>query len=434
MEQSNPGGGIATAAARSPLERQHDVAELIPTRGDLPPQAHDQARVLIGGLLGISAAIGPAFLLIFGLFLKPMSADLGWSRAAIMAAFSIIIAGSIASTVVAGHVMDRIGLRATALFATISMPLLVCLLAASTLVSWPLYLGVAATLGMIAGFSSPIAYLGLVTRWFDARLGLAIAVVTCGLGLGQIANSFTATHAIEGFGWRTGMCVVAGWSGALGIAAWVLVPWRRTPKAVTVPVTRAGRRRLLGDPVFLMLTLAFMLVMLVTASVVTNIGAALSDRGMSPAVIATCVATMGAASLLARLLAGILLSWFSPRSIGGVVFVAQGVGCAILLAGASPLSAYLGAFLVSFALGVEGDLLPYVLRRRFGDHPFGKAYGYMFAGAQFGPVIGPPMIALAYDTSGTYEIAFAGLLICSLSAALLLVLALGRPVSRPESV
>jgi len=383
-------------------------------------------RTLLGCHLGLAATISPIFIGIFGLFLKPMAADLGWPRAALAAGVSVVGIGAAGMTAVSGHYVDRLGPRAVVTAGAILLPLALFLLPFSV-VSWPIYIAAAALLGLAGGLAAPTGILAVASTALERRVGLSLAIAVSGIGLGQVVNSILASHLIALGGWRAGWMGVAVWAGVLGVASNLIIPWRRL--AGVEPRARGdapaeARRGLMKSVQFWVLTCAFLLILLVTTSVATNLTAALSDRGLSAAAAARAIPIMAWASISGRLLSGGLLDIMSARVVGVGTFLLQGAGCFILSTASDPYAAYAAAFLVSFAFGVEADLLPFVLRRRFGIQAFGSAYGLMFGCAQIGAIIGPPLTALAFDRLGTYSTAFVALGVCSCAASLLFGLAL----------
>jgi nitrate/nitrite transporter NarK len=60
------------------------------------------------------------------------------------------------------------------------------------------------------------------------------------------------------------------------------------------------------------------------------------------------------------------------------------------------------AVLVGLGVGAETDLMPYVVSRYFGLHAFGEIYGYVVVGWGLGGVIGPLLMGMGFDSTGSY--------------------------------
>lgn len=385
-------------------------------------------RVLAACHLGLSATVSPAFIGVYGLFLKPVAEKSGWARADVAAGLSIVTCISIVAVATVGLAVDRWGPRIVTLFAALGLPAAIALVAVGP-PSWPLFAVGCAFVGLVSGAASPGPYLSVLSRWFDRRLGLAIAIGVSGLGSGIIINSILLTHLIPLMGWRQSWLVFALYVAILGLAARVLVPWNNLGDRAERPVHGGDDAEVASsishwrDPRFWTMTAAFTLVLLVTTGVNVNIPAALADRGQT-GLTATVVSTVGVASFLARLTGGALLDVISTRRLGAFIFTLQGLGCVMLYWGDSPVTTIAAAFMISFAFGVEADIMPYVVRMRYGVARFGRAYGLMFGGVQVGAVVGPLMVAWGFDRLGSYDRMFLVLAGCSLAAAVLLWFAL----------
>ena len=408
-----------------------DTRETGATSTQVSPGIARSVRTLGGCHLAMSASISPAFFGVFSLFLKPIAEQTGWARSEIVLAVSIASLVCAICTPLAGILVDKIGAKIITFLAVVGLPLATVLFALSV-PSWGLYIAAAFIVGVAGALSSPAGYVSILPKWFDRRLGLALAITMGGIGLGQILNVLMASYLIDIFGWRQGW---VGWScGVLCVAltGWLLVPWK-TLASSSLPgqsnahdaaMNEESDAAFLWRPLFWFLTFAFFLVLVVTAGVHINVAAALTDKGYNRDIATLAVAIMGASSMGARLIGGFLLDIVSARSLSTVIFLVQGVGCLLLIYSPNPIVALIAAFLIAFAFGVEADVLPYIVRRKFGMKNYGRKYGVMFGVVQLGMVISPPLVAMFYDSMGTYDPAFYGLFGCSVIAAAIVFVAL----------
>ena len=74
---------------------------------------------------------------------------------------------------------------------------------------WQLYLFYGA-LGVFGGANSSAAYGLVICRWFNRRRGLALSLMTIGLGAGSVCAPYLAQRLIAGFGWRAAFAVFGG--------------------------------------------------------------------------------------------------------------------------------------------------------------------------------------------------------------------------------
>lgn len=143
-------------------------------------------------------ALGHGLMFSFGVFLKPLSENFGWSRSLTAAAFMIFMACRALSSVVMGSLTDRFGARAVVAAGGLLMGMGTLLGGIMTSV-WELYFfyGVLAGTGM-GVVSVPLS--STVSRWFVTRRGLTQGVLVVGAGLGNFAVAPAAGYLVLGFG------------------------------------------------------------------------------------------------------------------------------------------------------------------------------------------------------------------------------------------
>jgi len=173
------------------------------------------ALVLAGGFLVLFVSGGARFSI--GLTLKPMVDELGWLRSDLGLAVALYMVISAFATFVAGRMADRLGARAILGAGTVVGGIgigLMCLVSAP----WQAMLlyGVIFAIGNGAASIIPVGV--MVTRAFPHRTGLANAVVSSGMSVGQLVVISALAAVLVAIGWRS----VYVW---LGIAHLVLVPF-----------------------------------------------------------------------------------------------------------------------------------------------------------------------------------------------------------------
>jgi MFS family permease len=138
---------------------------------------------------------------VFGVYIKPMEAEMGWSRGALSgaAAVSLLLLGAAGPLV--GRLADLWGPRRV-----ISAALLV--LAAGSIGSafvqqlWHVYVTAGVLMAVGAGGAALTTGSTVVARWFEARRGLAIGVAAAGMSAGQLIVIPLAAALTVWFGWR----------------------------------------------------------------------------------------------------------------------------------------------------------------------------------------------------------------------------------------
>ncbi|RFB81235.1 MFS transporter [Methylovirgula sp. 4M-Z18] len=178
--------------------------------------------VLAGGLLGC-IAIGAMFAL--PVFLVPMTAATGWSRAGISSAMTIGFLAMAVGSLFWGAVTDRFGPRMVVL--TGSCLMVVSLVLASysqSLLEFQLVFGLLVGLAASAIFAPMMA---AVTGWFETQRSLAVSLVSAGMGMAPMTMSPIASWLVQRHDWRTSYLIIAAIVATIMIPVSLLV--RRAP-------------------------------------------------------------------------------------------------------------------------------------------------------------------------------------------------------------
>jgi MFS family permease len=138
--------------------------------------------------------------IIVSVFMKPFEDEFGWLRADTSMAYAMNAIGAAAGGILWGGLSDIIGTRRIGLFGAVAISLgMIALRWQSEL--WSLYV-LSFMIGAL-GFASLFApMVALAGRWFSARKGLAIGIVTAGGALGQGLVPYIAGLIIGEAGWR----------------------------------------------------------------------------------------------------------------------------------------------------------------------------------------------------------------------------------------
>ena len=173
----------------------------------------------------VVSCIGIGTMMSLTVFLQPVSAQMGWSRAGISAASMLAFLCMGVSSFAWGAASDRYGTRAVVLAGGVLLG--VGLGAASRAVElWQFQALFGVLVGTAAGGSySPL--IATTTNWFTQHRSLAVALVSVGLSLGALTVAPLATWIIVEHGWRTAMLVLGGVAWAVVVPAALLL--RRPP-------------------------------------------------------------------------------------------------------------------------------------------------------------------------------------------------------------
>ena len=183
--------------------------------------------VIVGVLTTISATSMALAGFNFGLFIKPMEAELGISRAMFGWALSARQLAAATTGPVLGRIIDRRGARLPLLVSTIVTIGGMCMLPLID-AGWQM-VAIFLTIG-IFGFAGPGALFIVipVAKWFVRRRARAMAIMSVGAPVGAIIFIPLTQLFIDAWGWKAAWFVLAGLGGAIVIPLALFV--RRQPE------------------------------------------------------------------------------------------------------------------------------------------------------------------------------------------------------------
>lgn len=374
-------------------------------------------RILAGSLIGIALGVSSLYFYSFGLFIKPLAAEFGWSRGE--ASLGALVGTAVAALVSMpmGRLIDRFGSRRIALIsmALLGFGLLAHASAVRGIVS---FLLVTAVTSFLSVGSTALPYSRLTVLAFERGRGLALGIILAGSGIGAMVVPMALTPLIATGGWQAGYCVL-GFAALAGILpVWLLLRDAEDPRLarprVGVPVAA-----LLRSPTFVRLGLAFALVSMAVIGTVVQFIPMLLDRGVPPARTGGIASLIGLSAIGGRLLIGSLLDRLPAERVAASLFLIAGTGIAILAA--APVAfAIPGAIVLGLAVGAEIDLLSYLTARCFPRPLFAEVNGALYALFLLGAAIGPFLSGSIFDLTGGYSTSLLIAALCLVAAALLL--------------
>lgn len=345
----------------------------------------------------------------FGVFLPALADAFGWSRGAISVALSItLLVGGLGAFVV-GSIADRHGPRAI-LLVTVAIAGGGFALASTTSALWHLYLFV----GVMGGLGTSGFYViaaSTVTRWFEQRRGLALALVLAGFNIAFLTAGPAAAWLIENVGWRPAYLVFGGWLCLVGGLAGLVV--RHPPPAAGAPgraraaeVRGVSMREALADRRLWLLSLCWLLLGAVFQMVAVHVVPYAHDRGAGLASASLALTAYGLGATVGRLAFGPLSDRLGAAAIMRACFALQVGALAVLPFGPSQPALLL--LLAVFGLGFTGadTVFVRVIPDVFGLGALGAITGVLTLGWRTGAALGPALAGFVHDATGSYTVPF----------------------------
>jgi MFS family permease len=381
--------------------------------------------------------IGMGALFSLGVFLKPMADDMGWSRGAIS---SVALLNWIAmglGSFVWGALSDRIGTRGVAVAGGLLLGLGL-VLSSQVRALWQLYV----TFGFLVGFAVGAFYAPLTstaTKWFTARRGLAVALVSAGIGVGILAIAPLARALTSLWDWRVALLVI-------GDLAWlVIVPValliREQPGdvgAVAMGGSGGGdpeysTRDVLAAPQFWAIALTHFACCAAHSGPIFHMVTHATDQGIGAMAAATALGVSGLASIAGRVGGGVLADrvGIKPTLLAGLALQAVMV---VLYLVVRDVGLFYGLSIVfGVAYGGVMPLYALVTREYFGERVMGAAYGAVFLVSTLGMGIGSYAGGWLYDRLGSYAWLYGGSFLVG-AVAVMLALTFRPPRPAPASL
>jgi MFS family permease len=417
---------------------------------------HGLARLLAGRIHYSWIVVGVMFTVILatvgvraapGVLIVPLEQAFGWSAATISGAISLnILLGGLVGPFGAA-LIQRIGMRGTVL-CSLSLLTVGAAGAAFARTPWELY----ATWGVLVGVGSGAGMVGMATavanRWFVARRGLVVGLLTASNASGQLVFLPLLAMLAERLGWQSVPWVVAlvilalipivalvlaESPGSIGLGPYGAAAEPPTAISTTNPifVALSGLARGARSLDFWLLFSSFAICGFSTNGLVaTHLIAYCMDHGIPEVSAASLLAAMGVFDLIGTTLSGWLTDRYNPRVL---LFWYYGLrGLSLLFLPFTDFSFYgLSLFAMFYGLDWIATVPPTVrlTAQRFGPERANLVFGWIFAGHQLGAGTAAFGAGLSRTIYATYLPAFfiAGAL-CVFASVI--VLAISRPAAK----
>lgn len=384
-------------------------------------------------LIALTLALAYGSWYAYSVFLVALLKDFGWSRSVLGGAFSLFALVQGAANPLLGMLCDKV--RPPAVVAVGSIALGASLYLDSYISEpWHLYACFGGLTAVAVAFCGWIPAVVQVQRRFQRRLGLALGIVSSGVGVGMLVVVPLCQHLIDTYGWREAFRVLAviGTAFTLPAALFLLGETPAYKPALIAQATgtvaaspMAGRSLTLKQAIrtapFWLMVGTFFCGSLCSQTLHVHQVAFLVDNGLSAMVAASVVGVVGVASIVGKTGGG----WLSDRMerelvyIGGVAVLVGSVG-ALLLVGMRPTvwGAYSYAVMLGIGYAVTAAIMPAMVADRFQGRHFGSILGVGLFGSAAGSAFGPWLSGYLHDVTGNYTLPFviaaaAGLLACA---------------------
>ena len=385
-------------------------------------------------------AVGTGTIFSLAVFLRPLEEEFGWSRSLFSGVALVICVIFGLGSFAWGALSDRVGARRVVGAGT-GLLGAALLLSSQVGTAGQLY----AAFGILGAIGASAFYVPLsatATRWFAARRGLALGIISGGMGLGIFLVPPTARGLITGLGWRPTFAVFGALAWIVGLVAMRFLVDRPEDRGLrSYGETRAaaeprGRAAALTPadalrhPAFWGVALIHFGCCAAHSGPIFHMVAHAMDLGITKMAAASMLGLSGATSIAGRLSSGLLADRFGakPALVGMLALQAA------ILSGYLYADGAVSLFAVALGFGVAyGGAMPLyalVAREFFGDRVVGTTFGGIFFISCIGMGLGAYGGGFLFDRLGSYwSLHLASTLVGA--GAVAVALALQAPAPRP---
>ena len=345
----------------------------------------------------------------FTVYVKPIQADLGWSRGQISLAilFAGVAMGLGAASI--GRVIDRTGARAPMAAGAAVVGLCTILLSRAQSLPYFYAFFVATGIGLGAATIPPISL--VISNWFSAMRGKALGVAMTGTGLGAMVMVPVTSWIVVHWGWRTSYLI-------MGCIILLMVPLnllfiRTHPSdkgllpdgglaAEEDPAPTEGLSvpEALRTQAFWMIAAMMVLAGLVAMGAGVHLMPYLTDIGHAESRASFIISVISGMTFLGKISLGSVVDRWGARPTVAVAFGLILAGFLLLMgAGARPF-----AFAIVYGFGIGAPLVlnPALTAECLGLKHFGAVFGILTLFTTVGAALGAVLTGFIYDAVGSY--------------------------------
>jgi len=398
--------------------------------------ARRRAMLMLLVLSGLIISICMGLRQSLGLFMRPMTLELGISAATFGFAIAVqnIVWGL--SQPFVGALADRYGPRpvliGTALMYAAGLLLMVFAKAVPGGLEIAGFLAGVGTAG--TGFGVLIGTVSRATP--PEKRTRTVGIVAAAGSLGTMVIAPIGQGLIDGFGWKAAMMAFAAIAASMALLSLAI---REQPlakgnsPAVSQNLGEAVREAM-AHRGYLFMTLAFFACGFQLVFLTTHLPAYLQLCGVAPGVGASALALIGLCNTIGTYIFGLLGARYSQKHLLALIYLLRTLFIIVfLLVPIAPATTLVFAAAMGFLwLGVV-PLVTGIIGRVFGLTHFNTLYGIVFLSHQVGSFFGAWMGGVVFDRMGNYNVAWGALIVIGVTAFMLQWLMDERPPRERKS-
>ena len=306
-----------------------------------------------------------------------------------------------------GRLADVLGVRWTALIGQVTLPL--TYLAYATIMGGSLrtYMVIFVIQTVLCVTTTSTVYSRLAVEFFVKSRGLALAIVVSGSAIFGAIGGPILNNYVEANGWEATYRALAVFAVVAAIIVFLLIP-----KGAGQPRKDAPKRRAREDypmifraPAFWILAAVMLLCNLPQTLLLVQLKLLLLDNGVSGPGASVMFTALSVGMLSGRFVTGLALDRFEPYLVAFVTLGLPSLGIFLIassLDGATILT--FAVFCLGFAFGAEGDIVAFLVAKRFGLEVYSSVMGLLTAIMSLSTSLGAGLLSWTLTRTGNYNL------------------------------
>lgn len=360
-------------------------------------------RPLLAATIGIGTGMSTAGT-ITSVLAPSLIAGNGWDKADFAAVGILGLFSTLAFPFI-GRLADVLGVRWTALIGQITLPL--TYLAYATIMggSLTIYMIIFVFQSVLAVTTTATVYTRLAVEFFVEARGLALAVVVSGSAIfgaigGPILNSY-----VEANGWEATYRALAVFAAIAAVVVFLLIPKGAGEAKKDAPKRRArdDYPMIFRSPAFWLLAAVMLLCNLPATLILVQLKLLVEDNGVSGAGASIMFTALSLGMLTGRFVTGVALDRFEPYLVAFITLALPSLGIFLIASDldALPLLTF-AIFCLGFAFGAEGDIVAFLVAKRFGLAVYSSVMGLLTAIMSLSTSLGAAYLSWTLARTGDY--------------------------------
>jgi predicted MFS family arabinose efflux permease len=379
-------------------------------------------RPILAAVIGMGSGMSVVGV-ITSTIIPTLLADVGWSHADFAKVGSYAMFMAVVFPFI-GRLTDQLGVRWTALIGQVTLPL--CYLAYSRMDgNISSYIAIFVVQSLLCVTTTATVYSRLAVQYVEKARGLALAIVVSGAAVsGPILNRY-----VEANGWRAAFVAIAIFTAIAGLITFLLIPADSRPTVSGAPKRKAREDYplIFRSPAFWLLIGAMALCNLPQTLLQVQTKMLLLDNGISGQQAGAMLVAPQFGMLAGRFLTGLALDRFRPYFVAFITLALPSLGLFVMASSFdSPAVLMAAIFFIGFAFGAEGDVVAFLVARKFGVSIYSSVMGLMTAMISISTASGAFLLGKTMERNGGHFDLFLWIVGVAVLVGASLLLALGR--------